>query len=111
MDEWLQLDPHACSSVVSIKTARDGIERVVALGASKFKLSRHGTGGSTCKAPDNVQVMARGKVSRSMLLERAVGAEQARPRRELRGLEELNREPEMGPLVRNRPAEATQGNM
>ena len=83
----------------------------MALRASKFKHCRHGTGGSACKAPDYVRVRPSGKMSRSLLLERAVGAEQARPRRELGGLEELNREPERRPLVRNRPAEATQGNM
>ena len=50
-------------------------------------------------------------MSRGMLLERAVGADQARPRCELGRLEELNREPERRPLVRNRPAKATQSNM
>ena len=99
--------PHAGSPVVGIKTARDGVEPMMALGASKFKQSRHGTGGSACKAPDNVRNMPSSKVSRSMLLERAVGAEQARPRRELGRLEELNREPERRPPVRDRPDKAT----
>ena len=83
----------------------------MALRACKFKHSRHGTGGSACKAPDYVGVRPSLKMSRSMLLERAVGADQARPRCELGRLKELNREPERGPLVGNRPAKATQSNM
>ena len=84
---------------------------MVALGACEFKHIRHGTSRSACKAPDYVGVRPSWNVSRSMLLERAVGAEQARPWRELGRLEEPNREPERRPLVRNRPAKATQSNM
>ena len=99
--------PHAGSPAISIKIARNGVEHMLALRASKFKHRRHGTEGSASKAPNNIRIKPCVKMSRSMLLERAVAAKQARPRRELGRLEELNREPERRPLVRDRPAKAT----
>ncbi len=94
--------PHASGPPIDIKIARDIVDAMVALRACEFKRSRHGTSGSAGKATDYVRVRACLEMSRGMLLERAVGADQARPRCELGRLKKLNREPKRRPRVGNR---------
>ena len=69
----------------------DGIYLMLALGAYKFKDAGHATQASARKAPNDVGVKARLKMPRSVLLEQAVSADQARPRSKLGRFEVLHK--------------------
>ena len=93
--------------IINIDVPMDGIYLMLALGACKFKGAGHATAASARKAPNDVRVKARLKMPRSVLLERAVSADQARPRCKLGRLKLLNSESERRAFINEWGAEAT----